>query len=835
MSGNSSNEIIIAPLELILSCSICQATINDVYSSRPSNHGLNDGRQSHDTTTTKLWLTECAHLTCGEHLEGGGAPFHPESKPPRAPCPFCAATKNDQSPRNLYGIRGISNGDFDAAIPPSFFQVPPIKLDADFKDTGAMRFQYLSLMRYGMKALHKVREQSKNSSVLEKRVTEEATRADDLEGQVQELQARVQVLGESEKRLQLWKRKEPQIKHYLGLVTKLANENELLRKQLLYLGYEVPSTKFSYRPPNERVEDKVVTSPNRQHSASRPGINGELDITPIEKLDEYRDHRREPGDQSTSNHTTFRPQSKHAYVTEYLISDDGWGSSGTKRKRADYLQDIQSSFIEARNPAKGTSRDMMPPPSALPIRSPQRLSHRSSHSRSSPRLTLPTKPQSSEQTIERPDAEAVQVNRYERQQNEANGISREHMTHEYNNHTFRNLERVHQHGTAVSQTTSPQDYKRARLQDPENNALLGDPSFVPPKPIQSLEPSDAHHSANVIHGSRHYNYEKSSQYNQGHRPQSPKRIDAFFGMEDVVRNIYRPSPEGAPFVPRSAHRTEPLTHYTGSNANRRQVGHLKDARSDEHMDTSNPFRSNRETHSLWWSSPYQNQNAAPVTPAPVRQRYDSATSPYKSVSSPFFHSLRANLYADTPSIPRSKNEEFRDMMQGFRTEPAQQPRTDARIRTYTDDPYDVYRDPFYRGRGPRAAANNSLIVPETPRTAEGLFQRPDLPRAGPVHSTQTSRNDMYGRWAQTSAPKRAAPLPSATPSTSGLLGPRSSFGSRRQDTFGIRGARSGALRTQSFGGPSDSRPPMYGQGPRCHDSEDRVGSSTVGVMRGIRR
>ncbi|KAL9084202.1 MAG: hypothetical protein Q9165_008188 [Trypethelium subeluteriae] len=190
--------------------------------SRESNHGLNDSRQAHDTKITKLWLTECAHLTCGEHLEGGGAPFHPESKAPRAPCPFCAATKNDQSLRNLYGIRGTSSGDFDAAIPRSFFRVPPIELDADFKDTGAMRFQYLSLMRYGLKALQKVRQPSNNSSLLEKRVTEEAARAGSLAEQVQELQAKVQVLGESEKQLQLWKQKEPQIKHYLGLVTRLA-------------------------------------------------------------------------------------------------------------------------------------------------------------------------------------------------------------------------------------------------------------------------------------------------------------------------------------------------------------------------------------------------------------------------------------------------------------------------------------------------------------------------------------------------------------------------------------------------------------------------------------
>ncbi|KAL9084203.1 MAG: hypothetical protein Q9165_008189 [Trypethelium subeluteriae] len=611
------------------------------------------------------------------------------------------------------------------------------------------------------------------------------------------------------------------------------SENELLRKQLLFLGYEVPNTKFSYSPPNERNKDELVSSPNKQLPASRSGINSRNDIRLIEKFDEYRDRRREPGNQVASTHTTPRPQSNQAHLAEHLVFNDDSGSSGTKRKRADYLRDAQGSWIEAENVAKGTSRDMMPPPSALPIRSPPRLSHRSNDLHTSPRLPVFRKQNNAEQTTERRDPKVVQANRYDRLQHKVNVIPPEPTGGDNNDHPTQSLERIYETGTG--HMTSPGDYKRARLQDPGNKALLGDPSFVPPKLIQGPEPSLAHHSSNVIPGSRDYNYEKSSQYSQSHRVQSPKRIDALFGMEDVIRNIYRPSPEEGPFQPRSTHGTDPLAHHTGSNANRRQVVHLNDIPTDEPLDPSKLPRRTQEPYPFRWWSPYRNHIAAPVTPAPLRQRYDSTASPYKLVSSPFFHSPRAKLIAGTRPVARSKNEEFRDMLQGFRMEPAQPSRTSVRSQTYTNDPYGVYQDPFYRGRESITAAYNSLIVPETPRTAEGLFRRPDLVRSVPSQSMQTTRDKMYETWAESSAPKRAAPLPSATPLTSGLLGPQSSFGSRRQDMFGIRGARSGTSRMQSFGNPSNSRPATYGQKSHWHDSDDRVGSSTVNVMRGIRR
>lgn len=58
--------------DIIFSCGLCYKTVADVYKNRESNKGLSDGRGPNERDVTKLWLTQCAHLTCSEHLEGKG-------------------------------------------------------------------------------------------------------------------------------------------------------------------------------------------------------------------------------------------------------------------------------------------------------------------------------------------------------------------------------------------------------------------------------------------------------------------------------------------------------------------------------------------------------------------------------------------------------------------------------------------------------------------------------------------------------------------------------------------------------------------------------------------
>lgn len=68
------------PVEIIFSCQVCHSPISEIYRSPESDKGFRDGTQEDvnqaesplERPVTRLWLTECAHLTCGKHLDGGG-------------------------------------------------------------------------------------------------------------------------------------------------------------------------------------------------------------------------------------------------------------------------------------------------------------------------------------------------------------------------------------------------------------------------------------------------------------------------------------------------------------------------------------------------------------------------------------------------------------------------------------------------------------------------------------------------------------------------------------------------------------------------------------------
>jgi len=60
------------PVELIISCTVCGATLDQLYGRIENGHKLDDSSISLDRPVTKLWLAECTHLTCNEHLEDGG-------------------------------------------------------------------------------------------------------------------------------------------------------------------------------------------------------------------------------------------------------------------------------------------------------------------------------------------------------------------------------------------------------------------------------------------------------------------------------------------------------------------------------------------------------------------------------------------------------------------------------------------------------------------------------------------------------------------------------------------------------------------------------------------
>ena len=73
ISQEESMRFQLSPADIVLSCTICQETLSSIYTDNDQHNGLRkDNEDPRDSKITKLWLTECAHLTCGKHLPGGG-------------------------------------------------------------------------------------------------------------------------------------------------------------------------------------------------------------------------------------------------------------------------------------------------------------------------------------------------------------------------------------------------------------------------------------------------------------------------------------------------------------------------------------------------------------------------------------------------------------------------------------------------------------------------------------------------------------------------------------------------------------------------------------------
>ena len=58
--------------EIVFSCSICQATVSEVYATHESNQGFHSGSGDDAGLVAKMWITECSHVTCASHLSNGG-------------------------------------------------------------------------------------------------------------------------------------------------------------------------------------------------------------------------------------------------------------------------------------------------------------------------------------------------------------------------------------------------------------------------------------------------------------------------------------------------------------------------------------------------------------------------------------------------------------------------------------------------------------------------------------------------------------------------------------------------------------------------------------------
>lgn len=154
-SGGEKHEDDVSVQEIIFSCGICLATVSEIYANPEDNKGFTSDPGHDHGIITKLWIGDCSHIFCGSHLKGGGqyfsllsihsvltfaaAPFHPKGMAPRAACPVCIQEHGDESMRELFGIRGMEDGQYDEVIPQDYFKCPPRRLDAQDPHMDALR------------------------------------------------------------------------------------------------------------------------------------------------------------------------------------------------------------------------------------------------------------------------------------------------------------------------------------------------------------------------------------------------------------------------------------------------------------------------------------------------------------------------------------------------------------------------------------------------------------------------------------------------------------------------------------------------------------------------
>ncbi|KAJ9631999.1 hypothetical protein H2203_000400 [Taxawa tesnikishii (nom. ined.)] len=332
------------PRDIIFSCSICHATVSDIYKNPESNKGLSDGR----------------------------APFHPAGQHPKSICPVCVRDDGDKRPKDLFAIRGFSPGEYDDDIPNNWFEVPPIQLDAKVPGMEALRFQYLTLVRYSTSITEQTRKIRLKYARTYEMLSREKNERRQLQSQAQHLKARITELESAEKALRRWKEKEPAINHYLKVLTDMAGELNDLRDLAERAGYKVPRRSYAFDP-------EAAETPGRMKPVKVS--DGDVDM-----VDNYY-----PNGNLTSGHEAALGTKRGSSATTLVDGGIGSNPSARKRKHGQYEAD----FTEIRQPRTSTlrrdSRDLMPPP-ALPTmkRTQQQMSEAMDVDDARPQVLNPT-------------------------------------------------------------------------------------------------------------------------------------------------------------------------------------------------------------------------------------------------------------------------------------------------------------------------------------------------------------------------------------------------------------------------------------------------------------
>ncbi|KAL9058532.1 MAG: hypothetical protein Q9162_001687 [Coniocarpon cinnabarinum] len=315
----------------------------------PSNLGQNMVGKQYSLDAEQSYEGDPISEIYKDAVSDKGVPIHPSGQIPEAPCPLCSAEKGDSSSKKLFGVRGCDKDQYDAQIPDSYFDTPPIKLDSSGKGMDALRFQYLALARFAANVFAKLQEaHSTHTKLMEKA----NARRRDVESQLQTQSTRIKSLEQSEKAYQHWKQREPKVMYYLGIFRQTMEDNENLRAQLASYGADVPPKRFT-----KSFED----SNDPQQAAADTETAARGHVVPYHLRTQQSDHNPRQNGQDTASSRTLSgrgPQSASNAHNAALTHDAGLDNGAT------------NVAVSGHQTLRTGSRARMPPP-PLPSKRPR--------------------------------------------------------------------------------------------------------------------------------------------------------------------------------------------------------------------------------------------------------------------------------------------------------------------------------------------------------------------------------------------------------------------------------------------------------------------------------
>ncbi|KAL8793484.1 MAG: hypothetical protein Q9195_003967 [Heterodermia aff. obscurata] len=274
---------------------------------------------------------------------------------PKAPCPFCKEDKGDDTPRFLLGISGKGPSDHDPQIPQAYFDIPATRLKEEDPEAAALRFHYVSIIRFAKAAYEQKRQAEKELAEL-KFVQEQDRKQWTLR------MVKMQQLGQAMTNVQ------SQLKRARDWLCNLGQDVSSIDDALSYRStgsgyqhigvFDDSTSSYSGEISGRLEQERTAASTQRFEGPLRLARGSAADL---ERM--TRDKRSMASSTLQQLNTVHAgPSTLHSLSMPHFQAPEQ--SSSSKRKRTDTDTDISTG-------RRMKSRDAMPPPQLPPRRLPQ--------------------------------------------------------------------------------------------------------------------------------------------------------------------------------------------------------------------------------------------------------------------------------------------------------------------------------------------------------------------------------------------------------------------------------------------------------------------------------